>query len=75
MKLHKDKLVAMIYPDRDAMECGNLDFQDIETKMKNVVLKELNQDLPRFAQISDVEIVDVEFAKTPKKSIKRYLYT
>ncbi|MCK9271413.1 MAG: AMP-binding protein [Bacteroidales bacterium] len=75
VKLHKDKLVAMIYPDRDAMECGNLDFQDIETKMKNVVLKELNQDLPRFAQISDVEIVDVEFVKTPKKSIKRYLYT
>lgn len=74
VKLNKDKLVAMIYPDREAMECGKLDFQDIEKRMKDI-LKELNRDLPRFAQISDVEIVDVEFAKTPKKNIKRYLYT
>jgi hypothetical protein len=46
----------------------------IDKKMKEG-LKELNRDLPRFAQITDVEIVDVEFAKTPKKNIKRYLYT
>ena len=64
----------MIYPDREAMECGKLDFQDIDKKMKEG-LKELNEELPRFAQITDVEIVDVEFVKTPKKNIKRYLYT
>ena len=74
VKMHKDKLLAMIYPDREAMECGKLDFQDIDKKMKEG-LKELNEELPRFAQITDVEIVDVEFVKTPKKNIKRYLYT
>ena len=34
----------------------------------------LNQMLPAYEKISEVEIYDEEFAKTPKKSIKRYLY-
>jgi len=74
VKQQNDKLVAMIYPDREAMECDKLDFQDIDKKMKEM-LKELNQGLPRFEQIADIEIVDEEFVKTPKKNIKRYLYT
>jgi len=74
VKQHNDKLVAMIYPDREAMECNNQDFQDIDKKMKEM-LKELNKGLPRYEQISDIEIVDEEFVKTPKKNIKRYLYT
>ncbi len=74
VKQHKDKLVAMIYPDREAMECDQLDFSDIENKM-NEMIKHLNKDLPAYEQIAGVEIVDVEFVKTPKKNIKRYLYT
>ncbi|MCF8366398.1 MAG: AMP-binding protein [Bacteroidales bacterium] len=74
VKQHNDKLVAMIYPDREAMECNNQDFQDIDKKMKEM-LKELNKGLPRYEQITDIEIVDEEFVKTPKKNIKRYLYT
>ncbi|MDD3637981.1 MAG: AMP-binding protein [Bacteroidales bacterium] len=74
VKQHNGKLVAMIYPDREAMECSRLDFPDIENKM-NEMLKHLNRDLPAYEQITSVEIVDVEFVKTPKKNIKRYLYT
>jgi long-chain acyl-CoA synthetase len=56
------------------MECDKLDFQDIDKKLKEM-LKVLNKDLPRYEQITDIEIVDEEFVKTPKKNIKRYLYT
>jgi long-chain acyl-CoA synthetase len=74
VKMSNDKLVAMIYPDREAMECNKQDFQDINNKMKEM-LKEINKGLPRYEQITDFEIVDEEFVKTPKKNIKRYLYT
>jgi long-chain acyl-CoA synthetase len=40
----------------------------------NQNLAGLNQQLPAYEKISEVEIHDQEFAKTPKKSIKRYLY-
>ncbi|MFW5705664.1 MAG: AMP-binding protein [Bacteroidota bacterium] len=74
VKFHKDRLIAMIYPDREAMECDKLSFDDIQKQMKDA-LKHLNRELPRYEQISDVEIVDEEFIKTPKRNIKRYLYT
>ncbi len=74
VKQHDNRLIAMIYPDREAMECDRLDFPDVELKMK-AMLAELNKSLPAYEQISSVEIVDVEFVKTPKKNIKRYLYT
>jgi long-chain acyl-CoA synthetase len=74
VKMHNNQLVAMIYPDRENMECNREDFQDIEKKM-NEMIKELNRGLPRYEQIGEIEIVDEEFVKTPKKNIKRYLYT
>lgn len=74
VKQHQNNLVAMIYPDREAMECDNLSFDDIEKRMYDS-LKTLNKELPRYEQISSVEIVDEEFIKTPKRNIKRYLYT
>jgi len=74
IKMHNNKLIAMIYPDREAMECNKLDFQDIDKKMKEM-LENINKGLTRYEQITDVEIVDEEFMKTPKKNIKRYLYT
>ena len=36
--------------------------------------KELNSNLPPFCRISEIKLYDQEFQKTPKKSIKRYLY-
>ncbi len=74
VKMHNNKLIAMIYPDREAMECEQQDFQDIEKKM-NGLINDLNKTLPKYAQIAGLEIVDEEFVKTPKRNIKRYLYT
>lgn len=74
VKHHDDKLIAMIYPDREAIECGKMSFDDIQKMMKEKI-KNLNKDLPKYEQISEVEITDVEFVKTPKRNIKRYLYT
>ena len=37
--------------------------------------KHVNKELPKFAQLSSIILVDKEFDKTPKRNIKRYLYT
>ena len=67
------KLVALVHPDLD--EAKNLGFtkEDLEGIMEQN-RNGLNQMLPAYEKISEIEIYDEEFAKTPKKSIKRYLY-
>jgi len=68
------KLVALVHPDLD--EARNLGFnkEDLEGIMEQN-RNGLNQMLPAYEKISEIEIYEEEFAKTPKKSIKRYLYT
>ena len=68
------KLVALVHPDLD--EAHNLGFttEDLQGIMEQN-RKSLNQTLPGYEKISEIEIHELEFAKTPKKSIKRYLYT
>jgi len=73
VKYHDEKLIAMIYPDREAMENEKLSFEDIQMIMTNN-MKHLNKELPKYEQITSFEIVDEEFLKTPKRNIKRYLY-
>ena len=67
------KLVALVHPDLD--EAKNLGFthEDLEGIMEQN-RNGLNQMLPAYAKISEIEIYNEEFAKTPKKNIKRYLY-
>ena len=68
-----DKMVGLVYPDFDeAKEMGfsQSDLQDIMEQNR----LELNSMLPSFCHLSAIELRDEEFAKTPKKSIKRYLY-
>ena len=65
------KLVALIYPDKD--EVINFDVEELKSVMEQNI-SDLNQRLPHFSRISDFELQEEEFAKTPKKSIKRYLY-
>ena len=68
-----DKIVGLVYPDFDeAKEMGfsQSDLQDIMEQNR----LELNSMLPSFCHLSAIELRDEEFAKTPKKSIKRYLY-
>ena len=67
------KLVALVHPDMD--EAKNLGFS-IED-LKNIMdqnLNGLNEMLPAYEKITEIEIHEDEFEKTPKKSIKRYLY-
>ena len=68
-----DHLVALVYPDMD--EAENLGFtdEDLENIMEQN-RQNLNAQLPVFSKISAVRIRKEEFEKTPKKSIKRYLY-
>jgi len=74
VKVQNNRLIAMIYPDREMMEAQDMSFGDAELKLKDI-MKQFNKDQPKYEQIADVEIVDVEFIKTPKRNIKRYLYT
>ena len=67
------KLVALGHPDMD--EAKNLGFS-LED-LKNIMdqnLNGLNEMLPAYEKITEIEIHEDEFEKTPKKSIKRYLY-
>lgn len=68
-----DKLVGLIHPDMEAAHALGLNEADIEEVMEQN-RQELNKTLPAFCKISTVKIHPEEFAKTPKKSIKRYLY-
>ena len=68
-----DELVALVYPDME--EAHQMDFS--EEDLVNVMTQnrlELNQILPSFCKIAEIQLHGEEFVKTPKKSIKRYLY-
>lgn len=67
------RLVALVYPDYEAMDAAGLTLPKMAPVM-DLVLKEVNSQLAPYEQLSAIQIVDVEFEKTPKKSIKRYLY-
>ena len=67
------KLVALVHPDMD--EAKNMGFSDED--LKNIMEQNrngLNEIIPAYEKISEIEIHEEEFEKTPKKSIKRYLY-
>lgn len=68
-----DKLIGLIHPDMDTATSLGLNDNDI-TEIMEQNRKELNKALPAFCKISKFKIHHEEFAKTPKKSIKRYLY-
>ncbi len=63
------KLIGLVFPD------GNFDTEDksiIDVMKEN--LQKLNSLIPNYSKVSNIEIVDKEFEKTPKKSIRRLLY-
>ena len=66
-------LTALIYPDfpqgaRDGMK------QEAFVKYLEGTLTELNKELPNYAKLKKIEVMSEDFERTPKKSIKRYLY-
>lgn len=68
-----DKLAALIYPDFEEAEAAGMDNNAIEKLMEENRIA-LNAELPPYSQIARVKIYPEEFEKTPKKSIKRFLY-
>ena len=69
-----EKLVALIYPDYDEAKNMGLGKADLEEVMEQN-RQELNTVLPAYCKLSAVELYEEEFEKTPKKSIKRFLYS
>lgn len=67
------KLVALIYPDFDLAHSQHMTDEQVEDLMVQNI-KQLNSELPSYSQIARKRIFHEEFEKTPKRSIKRYLY-
>lgn len=68
-----DKLVGLVCPDKDEAESIGLTRTDLEAVMEQNRLQ-LNNVMPAYCKLSAIRLHDEEFEKTPKKSIKRYLY-
>jgi long-chain acyl-CoA synthetase len=68
------KLVALLYPDADVVKANELSEEDLQHLYKQH-LKEINSSIPSYMNISRFEIHPEEFIKTPKRNIKRYLYS
>ena len=67
------KLVALVYLDHDAIRKAGLDEETISDIPERVRVN-ANRTLPSYSQIQKVELVDKPFEKTPKMSIKRFMY-
>ncbi|KXB84858.1 AMP-binding enzyme [Prevotella sp. DNF00663] len=69
-----DKLIGLVHPDYEEASSLSFNNEDLQNVMEQN-RQELNQKLPSYCKLSAIEIHEEEFEKTPKKSIKRYLYT
>ncbi|MDD4728083.1 MAG: AMP-binding protein [Dysgonamonadaceae bacterium] len=69
----KNRLVALVYPDFHEMEATDVSMNELEDIMNNNRL-EVNTKLAMYEKIGYIELRKEEFEKTPKKSIKRFLY-
>lgn len=67
------RLVALIFPDLEAAQSQGFTDSDIE-KIMDENIRTLNESLPGYSQVQSYRIQQEEFEKTPKRSIKRYLY-
>ena len=69
----EEKLIALVHPDYEEAETMGFGEEDLQSIMEQN-RGNLNDMLPSFSKISAIQLHEEEFAKTPKKSIKRYLY-
>ena len=67
------KLVGLVFPDYEEAKKLNMSKEDLKEIMEQN-RQELNNILPVYSKLTDIELHEEEFQKTPKKSIKRYLY-
>ena len=69
----EEKLIALVHPDMEEAESMGFSIDDIQ-KVMTQNLQTLNDMMPGYSKVSDIILHEEEFEKTPKKSIKRYLY-
>lgn len=68
-----EKLYALVYPDMEQLKALKLGEDDLKAIMEQN-RKDLNTQIPAYEQICGIKIMEQEFEKTPKRSIKRFLY-
>ncbi|MBP1637608.1 MAG: AMP-dependent synthetase and ligase, partial [Bacteroidetes bacterium] len=68
------KLIALVCPDYDAVDAESLDQNGLEAVMEEN-RKTLNSTVAAYENVAKIQLYPHEFEKTPKKSIKRYLYS
>ena len=66
-------LTALVYPDFDQGAKDGMDQKELMKYIKST-LPEINKEIPNYARLSKIEVMTEPFERTPKKSIKRYLY-
>ena len=69
-----EKLIGLVHPDADEVKNQGISPTELINIMEQN-RQELNEELPAYSKLAAIQIHEEEFAKTPKKSIKRYLYT
>ena len=68
------QLVALVFPDQDVLKVEGITEASLPEKMEEM-RKEVNKSLPKYEQIRRIDIQKEEFEKTPKRSIKRFIYS
>lgn len=71
--LKNKKLTALIYPDYELMDDSQMTVEKLKNSIPEIKTS-INKNLPKYKQISAIELYPNEFEKTPKKNIKRFLY-
>lgn len=66
-------ITALVYPDYHTASADGISSLQLEERLRNA-LPDINRELPKYAQIKKMEFLPEDFERTPKKSIKRYLY-
>lgn len=69
-----EKLVALVYPDYEKMKKDNVPAESLQEIFEHY-RKEINAGLPKYMNVARFEVHPEEFVKTPKRSIKRFLYS
>ncbi len=67
------QLIALVYPDFEQAQTDGINNGELEKKMEEL-RNTLNDELPNYCKIKEIKVFPEEFEKTPKRSIKRYLY-
>ena len=73
VKEKNGKLIALVYPDYEAVDSYGISNEDLPVALEEV-RQNLNKNVSPYEQITAIQLYPTEFEKTPKKSIKRYLY-